>query len=168
MAREEVYPTASKLRRSVDSVFTRKVGRRVHGIEGRVLRKPWRLRDQLDYVVPRLRDRSFELPEPEVAGFTADREAWLEEIEPAYDKLVALTDELRHHEFRRDDLRRQRQEAIEDFDRNFGEAHGFVAGALTLAGFHPRLVRNLRSQASRLPLIDCLRPPQDPSGNPAC
>ncbi len=149
VARKEVYPVASKLRRSVDSVFTRKVGRRVHGIEGRVLRKPWRLRDQLDVAVPRLRDRSFELPEPEVAGFTADREAWLEEIEPAYDKLVSLTDELRRHELRRDDLCRARQEAMDEFDRNFGEAHGFVAGAFTLAGLHPKLVRNLRSYLER-------------------
>lgn len=62
---------------------------------------------------------------------------------------MTLTDELRRHALRRDHLRRERQQSMDEFDRDFAEAHGFVAGALSLAGLHPKLVRNLRSYQER-------------------
>lgn len=148
-ARREVNPPTVDVRRSIDSVFGKLEGRRLHGIEGRVRRKPLRLRFQLDSMMLRLRDRSAPLPEPRAAGFRGDRDVWRRQIEPLYKELVRRTDELESVKIDRDDRRLERQRAMDRFDRVLGETLQYAAAVFAMAGCHPKKIEVLRSYHKR-------------------
>jgi hypothetical protein len=149
-AREEVYPRAVDVRRAIDAVFGKKVGWHLHSIQkGRILRKPWRQREQIARMVLRLKDRKRPLPKPKSDGFTIDRDAWLKKLEPAFDGLETLMDQLESDKFERARLGGERQKAMDEYDRIAGESLRYVIAVFTMAGCDRRVVRELRAYYRR-------------------
>ncbi len=149
LARREVYPRVVSVRRLIESQFGREEGRRVHGMAGKTLRKPWRLHGQLQYLVWALEDGSGELPAPLLKSVAAKREVWLSEVKPGFERLTELLDDLVQLQVREQSAQVEKNQAMKAFDDAYGEARRLVEANFVFAGLGSRLTRWLRSQVHR-------------------
>jgi len=145
VARQEVYPTAQRIRHRVEALVGKDAAYPFHGIQGRMLRKPCRLLDQLDLMVHFLSQPLDELPEVKAPGFSIERQGWLRDLEPAYDKLTRMQKQLVFDRRRLEGFFLERQKAMKAFDRVYGESIRFVEMVFRLAGLE-KAVKSLRDR----------------------
>jgi hypothetical protein len=149
LARKEVYPRVVLVRRLIEAQFGKETGRSVHGMAGKTLRKPRRLYGQLQYLVWTLEDGRDQLPEPLIKDFAAEREDWLLQVRPGYQRLTALLDEVTDLELHDQWARDEKGAAMRAFDAAFGEARRLVEAMFIFAGHGGTFARDLRSYAAR-------------------
>ena len=142
VARDQVYPELVDVRRAIDTRFGRDAGRGLHRIEGSTRRKPRRLYPQLEGLVVALRDNE-KLPPPLRPGPAGERRKWLRQLEPGYQKLTEMLQDLDDHEIVEVALRNDRDFELESFDVVYGQALDFVRSVLRLSGCDERVVWHL-------------------------
>ncbi len=152
LARHEVYPRLVSVRRQIDSWLGKEDGRNVHRMVGKTLRKPRRLYGQLEVVVRALESDACQPPSA-VESFETRRGGWLGEIQPGYERLTALLDQLEHMEMLEQAARDEKKLAMEAFDAAYGEALRLIQAIFAFAGHSGRLTRMLRSHFQRRLLI---------------
>ena len=149
LARGEVYGKVKSVRQLIDAQFGKERGFEIHRMKGKTLRKPRRLHAQATFLVEALQYQGSPLPEPLLAGLKADRDDWLGMIEPGFERLGDLLDELLHRELEVVQAREERNKALEAFDAAHGEALRLVQATLAFAGCSPGMLKSLRSYVER-------------------
>ncbi|MCP3964605.1 MAG: hypothetical protein GY719_42795 [bacterium] len=148
LARRKLNPAMRDVRKTAEALYGRELGRDLHGLKGKTLRKPGRVMEQARDIVGTLRGCLRKPPRPDPA-LTAHLEAWLRLVQRPYDRLVAATMDLAGCEQEQNRVYELRQEAFEHFDGAYVEALDVVAAVYRLAGFSDRNIRWLRSKAQR-------------------
>ncbi len=146
LARRQLHPRVVAVRRLIESQCGRKVGREVHGMTGRTLRKPGRLHSQMQHLVWALEAGRGELPPPLLESVASKREQWLREIQPGYQRLTGLIEEQARLRARENLAQVEKDAAIEEFDAAYGEGRRLLAANFSFAGLADKLTRWLRSQ----------------------
>ncbi len=77
-------------------------------------------------MVSALKDRVIKLPAAKMDGLATDRDAWLRQIKPVYDKLVAKLAEVENRKLAEEYACGVRDRALEEFDRVYGEALAYA------------------------------------------
>ncbi len=151
LARRKVYPLVVSVRRQIDSQLGKEDGRSVHRLEGKTLRKPRRLYPQLQNLVWAL-EGDQTLPPPS-ASFEAKRQDWLRELQPGYQDLTVLLDDLERSEMLEQGAKDEKKLAMQSFDAEYSEALRLVQAVFAFAGYGDTLTRGLRSYFQRRLLI---------------
>ena len=150
VARKELNPKMVKLRRLIDLAFGKKEGRRIHRLEGKTLRKPRRVLGQARDMVNGLKACQRRSPKPRSPGFPVDCEAWLREVQPAYEKLAGMLQrQLPRQEAAETAACVLRDTAMEAFDVEYAKALRYVDGVFRLAGFASNRCDRLRPYGQR-------------------
>jgi hypothetical protein len=146
VARDEIYPELVDVRRSIEMRFGREAGRGLHRMKGNTRRKPRRQYPQLQKLVVALRESKKEgvLPPPIRPGPSRELEGWLGQLEPGYEKMTEMLDELEGRERIEESLRKDRDYELEVFDDVYAEALPFVRSAFKLGGRSEKVIRALR------------------------
>ncbi len=149
LARREVYPRVVSVRQLIEAQFGKEQGRQVHGMAGKTLRKPGRLHGQLTHLVWALDDGIGELPASLLENVTANRQAWLREIKPGYERLTELLTEIVQLEVREQGAQIEKNAAMKAFDDTYGEARRLLEASFVFAGLGSQWTRWLRSNVHR-------------------
>ncbi len=146
-ARTRLNPLVVDTRRQLDALFGKVAGRNIHCLEGKTRRAPGPLLRQAQRLVLGLHTHGDEwrtLPNGtplKVGGF-------LEEVEPAYDRLQELMAELGQFESDENLARLRRQQAIKAFDAVYTRSLHYVESMFVLSGAEGK-VREFRSYVRR-------------------
>ncbi len=146
VARYEVYPNAQRIRHRIEALVGKDAAYPFHGIRGRMRRKPCRLLDQLGLMVHFLSRPMDELLEVKAPGFSAERDRWLRDLGPGYDKLTRMHKQLVLDRRRVEGFFLKRQEAMKRFDWVYGESVRFAEIVFRIAGFE-KAVKSLRNRS---------------------
>ena len=84
------------------------------------------------------------LPPPIRPGPSRELEGWLGQLEPGYEKMTEMLDELEGRERIEESLRKDRDYELEVFDDVYAEALPFVRSAFKLGGRSEKVIRALR------------------------
>lgn len=148
VARWEVYPEVVEVRREIDGRYGRQAGRRVHGLTGHTMRKPKRLLPQLEHMLLALEQRRG-LPDPKTPGPPGELDRWRTRLEPLYEKLAQMMDELQTAEYHEQALRNDRDYELDSFDITYGQALAFLRATFTLSGSPQKVIQNVPPDVRR-------------------
>ncbi len=143
-AADDARPDVRRVRGSIDGVYGKAGGERIHGIVGKLSQDPWGLRDQLCNIIRRLHDRAAKWPPPATPGYEkVDRNAWLEELEPAGAELEEILKGLERLRSEKTFQCDERKAALKASKAVLGKARRLLTAAYEIAGFNRRHTNDL-------------------------
>ena len=141
----ELYPRAVTVRGSIDLAFGRKVGsERIHLMKGRTQRKTRALERQLRLALMILADPDRDLPAPKNPHIAVDRDGWVRQLQPGYQKLLKLNHQLGESEAALTSLVVNKRAAVKAFDVAYDDTLRYVQAAYRTAGYDARMIRKLK------------------------
>lgn len=105
------------------------------GIDGATPQDPLTLHSQAVSGLERLRDPDPDLPPQRITSVALDRNALADEVQPFVDELGAILEDVKREARERESTKRQRDQAIEEFDAAVGGIGRILIGHDELAGF---------------------------------
>ena len=146
--RERLERKGRRLRDVLDALFGPGSGLELAGVDRRTAQEPVDVLAQTERILDRFSDKGSEAGEPELAGFDVAPKALVEDLEPDYDELKKLVEDLGREDRKSDATLIAKDEAMREFDRVFRLTTGIVAAFFSLAG-HEELARRVRPSSRR-------------------
>ena len=145
---EELYPRTVAVRGEIDLAFGRRGGW-IHGMKGRTRRSPPALQVQLRRAIGRLADQEREPPPPKNRHAVVDRERWLQQLQPLYLELAALTKKIDLGTHAVPALIAEKKAAMAAFDLSYRDALRLAKAAFVAAGLSGKPIDSLKPYYQR-------------------
>ena len=116
----------------------------IHLMKGRTQRKTRALERQLRLALMILADPDRDLPAPKNPHTAVDRDGWVRQLQPGYQKLLKLNHQLGESEAALTSLVVNKRAAIKAFDVAYDDTLRYVQAAYRTAGYDARMIRKLK------------------------
>ncbi len=146
--KERLAVKGRRLRDVLDGLFGRGAGLELAGLDRRTAQETVDLVAQTERIIERYSAIDTETTRPDLAGFSIDPAAMIADLQPEYDELRELVEELNRENRRSDATLVAKNEAMEDYDRIFRHIGSCLAAYYSLAG-HEELARRVTPSVRR-------------------
>ena len=146
--KERLAVKGRRLRDVLDGLLGHGAGLEIAGLDRRSAKETVDVVAQTERIIERFGAIDTETPRPDLAGFAIDPAAMIADLQPDYDELRELVEELSRENRRSDATLVAKNQAMEEYDRTFRLVASIVAAYYSLAG-HEELAQRVTPSIRR-------------------